>query len=82
MELAIHSSGICISDVFGVVLDCSAVAEGGIERVSAGREREGGSLLVRRGDLLFQTPRLQCMSTTAPDTSLTFTNVTITDSNI
>ena len=39
MELAIHSSGICISDVFGVVLDCSAVAEGGIERVSAGRER-------------------------------------------
>ena len=44
-------------------------------------EREGGSLLVRRWDLLFQTPRLQCMSTTAPDTSLTFTNATITDSN-
>ena len=44
-------------------------------------EREGGSLLVRRWDLLFQTPRLQWLSTTAPDTSLTFTNTTITDSN-
>ena len=39
MELAIHSLENCISDVFGVVLDCSAVAEGGIERVSARRER-------------------------------------------
>ena len=39
MELAIHSLENCISDVFGVVLDCSAVAEGGIERGSAGRER-------------------------------------------
>ena len=39
LVFAILPSGICISDVFGVVLDCSAVAEGGIERVSAGRER-------------------------------------------
>ena len=39
LVFAILSSGIYISDVFGVVLDCSAVAEGGIERVSAGRER-------------------------------------------